>query len=199
MSPERTLRPALLLACMLLTSGVAPAEANAGAEQPLLAGRWQLDEDRSDDARETLEDATSDVAGDLRPPRSRRPDPARLRRPVPNASLGRELFGPVRLPARRLELAVAGDAVDFRRDDQPTERIWTDGRPSVVDADNPDVRLGAWEDGVLWIERNSARGTRVLEAWRREGPDLIASFEIRNGLLEDPVTFELYFVEDLAK
>lgn len=193
------LRGPLLLASLLLAPGVAPAGPEAALEHPPLTGRWLVDEDRSDDVREALEDATSDVAGDIRPPRSRRPDPAGLRRPVPSGALGSELFGPVRLPARTLELVVADDAVDFSRDDQPLERIWTDGRPSVVDADNPDVRLGAWEDGVLWIERASARGTRVVEAWRREGADLIANFEIRNGLLEDPVTFELYFVETPAE
>lgn len=187
--------PTKLLLTLLLLPATGLAEP-ATADAPSLAGRWQLDAERSDDARDVLADATRDVAGDLRPPRSRRPDPAGLRRPVPNATLGRELFAPVRLPERRLELAVEADAVDFRRDDHPAERIWTDGRPSVVDADNPDVRLGAWEDGVLYVERASARGTRVVEAWRRAGPDLVAEFEIRNGLLEDPVTFELYFLKD---
>ena len=98
-----------------------------------------------------------------------------------------------------LELDIAPDRVEFRRDDSAAERIWTDGRPSIVDADNPDVRLGAWEADTLFVERSSARGTRVVEAWRRVGPDLVASFEIRNGLLEEPLTFELYFLKDAAE
>lgn len=183
-----------LLTCLLLAPVVAPAE--TAPDPQALVGLWQLDEERSDDADDELEDATRDVAGDIRPPRSRRPDPAGLRRPVPNSALGRDLFGTVRLPERTVELGVAEDAVDFSRDAGPAERIWTDGRMSVVDSSNPDVRLGAWEDGVLWIERNSQRGTRVVESWRREGPDLVAAYEIRNGLLEDPVTFELYFMKD---
>ena len=172
----------------------ARADGAAGEAPAALTGHWRLDAERSDDALDALDDAARDVAGDLRAPRSRRPDPAGLRRSVGRGRLGRELFAPLRLPARTLELEVAGNTVAFGRDGGPPERLWTDGRPSVVDAANPDARTAAWEDGVLWVERSSARGTRVIEAWRREGATLRGAYEIRNGLLEDPVRFTLVFV-----
>ena len=194
MKPTRL--PHLLLVLALLAPFAGRAQDDAPPGQAALAGRWQLDAERSDDARDALKDATRDVAGDLRPRGVRRPNPGGIRRSVPEQALGRDLFSAVRLPEHTLELEVTTGSVDFRRDAGASERIWTDGRPSVVDADNPDVRLGAWEDEVLWVERNSQRGTRVVEAWRREGEHLVAAFEIRNGLLEDPVTFELHFLRD---
>ena len=184
--------PRLVLLALLFASASAPAA------QDDLGGHWRLDAERSDDARDELDDALRDVASDLRPPRSGRPDPARLRRAPSRNALGRELFAPVRLARAELVVTVTGDAVRFERDDAPAEQVWTDGRPSVVDASNPDARWAAWEDEVLWIERSSESGTRVIESWRREAADLVADFEVRNGLLEDPVRFTLYFVPEEA-
>ena len=178
------------LFCVLLL----PAAVFAADVPERFAGRYVIDRERSDDADDRLKDATRDIARDLRPPRSSRPDPAGLRRPPSQRAMGRDLFGPLRLPRAALDLAVESDAVGFTRDLEPEEQIWTDGRPSVVDADNPDVRIAAWEDGILYVERISDRGTRIVEAWRREADALFADFEIRNGLLEDPVTFTLVFV-----
>ena len=106
----------------------------------------------------------------------------------------RDLFAALRLPDATLDVAVEADAVRFILDLGNAEQIWTDGRPSMVDAENPDVRIAAWEDDVLYVERISDRGTRIVEAWRREPDGLFATFDIRNGLLDEPIAFTLVFV-----
>jgi hypothetical protein len=184
--------------CRILLIPLLLATAPALGAQEDLSGHWRLDTERSDDARDELDDALRKVASDLRPPRSGRPDPARLRRAPSRNALGRELFAPVRLAEAALLLTVTEDAVRFNRDDALAEEVWTDGRPSIVDASNPDARWAAWEDGVLWIERSSEAGTRVVEAWRHDTGSLVAEFEVRNGLLEDPVRFTQYFLPEEA-
>ncbi|MDZ7827479.1 MAG: hypothetical protein U5R48_17445 [Gammaproteobacteria bacterium] len=86
------------------------------------------------------------------------------------------------------------DAAIFRIDDGAPETLATDGRPSVVDGDRRGVRIAAWEDGALWIERTSDRGTRVIESWRRTDTGIRADYRVRNDLFEDPVRFSLHFV-----
>lgn len=186
----RSARPAFGIALSMLLFAVAVAA--DGSDR--FTDSYAVDRERSDDPEAKLRDATRDIARDLRPPRSTRPDPAGLRRPPSQRAVGRDLFAALQLPNARLDLTVEAEAVRFRRDLGDEERIWTDGRPSVVDADHPDVRIGAWEDEVLYVERISDTGTRIVEAWRREPDGLVANFEIRNGLLEEPITFRLVFV-----
>ena len=155
-----------------------------------LAGHWIIDLERSDDGRASLEREVRRVDKDLSPRRGN----AVLPRGVPRARLGEQLLTPLRLPENGVELRIDEDAVHFRRDDGPPETLHTDGRPSVVSSASRGVHVAAWEDGVLWIERSSDRGTRVIEAWRQTAAGLAADFEIRNGLFEDHVTFTLQFV-----
>lgn len=179
----------LLVAGLLL--GATPGFAIDLEPRPALAGHWIVDAERSDDGRGSLEREVRRIDRDLRPAR---PGSAVLQRGTPRTRLGEQLLTPLRLPERSVELHIEADAVHFRRDGGPREILHTDGRPSVVDADSRGVHVAAWEDGVLWIERSSDRGTRVIEAWRRAGPGLAADFVVRNGLFEEDVTFTLQFV-----
>lgn len=187
-----TLSPRPVLAITLSTLMLVAAVATGAPDG--FAGSYAIDRERSDDAEDRLQEATRDIARDLRPPRSTRPDPAGLRRPPTRRAVERDLFAALRLPDATLDVAVEADAVRFTLDLGNAEQIWTDGRPSVVDAENPDVRIAAWEDDVLYVERISDRGTRIVEAWRREPDGLFATFDIRNGLLDEPIAFTLVFV-----
>lgn len=182
----------LLLALMLLF-GAAPGSVRAIDLEPRaeLAGQWIIDRERSDDGLARLEREVRRIDRNLRPSRGR---DAVLPRGTPRERLGEQLLTPLRLPERSIELRIDADAVHFQRDDGPTEILHTDGRPSVVTADSRGVHVAAWEDGVLWIERSSDRGTRVIEAWRQTAPGLAVDFEVRNGLFEEHVTFTLRFI-----
>jgi hypothetical protein len=176
----RRLLPLLLLAA----AGALAAPTGA---TPELAGLWYLDPERSDRADRRIRSALEDVSRDLRP----RAAPGRPR-PAPSLP---GLLRPLRIPEARVELRVTDVAVSFRLDDGPPQVLYTDGRPSVVDARNPGVSFAAWEDGALWVERTSDRGTRVVERWVLEEGGLRADYEVRNGLLEDPLAFTLRFAD----
>lgn len=182
--PSRAHALRLLALCALLTIGPGAAAADA---RSAMFGHWLLDARRSDDARDALDDAVDPVARMLTPSRDRTL-PARG---TPRRTLEGQLLSPVRLPEREVTLARSADAVVFRFDGGAPETLYTDGRPSVVDADNHGVRNATWEGDVLWVERSSDRGTRVEEAWQRTGPDLTVRYEVRNGLFEEPVRFTL--------
>ncbi|HSG89393.1 MAG TPA: hypothetical protein VLA56_09285 [Pseudomonadales bacterium] len=178
----------LLLPGLLLTATVWAADMTPDGT---LEGRWLLDTERSDDAAARLDDALDDIASDLRARPSR--SPVQVRR-TSRSELGDELLAPLTLPRHDLSLAVGTDRVRFAIDGGQDEVLFTDGRPSVADADNRGVHFAAWENGVLWVERSSDRGTRVVSSWRRTANDLIAAYEIRNGLFDEHVTFTLVFV-----
>ncbi|MEE4383208.1 MAG: hypothetical protein V2J02_14505 [Pseudomonadales bacterium] len=179
-------RGALLLLLVLLATSAVPA-APASEVTPALAGLWYLDPERSDRADRRIRSALEDVSRDLRP----RAAPGRPR-PAPSLP---GLLRPLRIPEARVELRVTDVAVSFRLDEGPPQVLYTDGRPSVVDARNPGVSFAAWEDGALWVERTSDRGTRVVERWALEPEGLRADYEVRNGLLEDPLSFTLRFAD----
>ena len=209
------IRPFVWSALLLALAGGAPAAASAESRaeasiefstQPgagvtlddpalnsAISGAWRLDAQRSDDASDALADALGDIAKDLRPPARARANPSGLSRAPPRSALARDLFGPVRLAQSELLIELDAAWVRFARDGAPAEQIFTDRRSSIVDAENRGVRLGSWEDQVLWIERSSDRGTRVIESWRMDGATLVADYEVRNGLLEEPVRFTLVF------
>jgi hypothetical protein len=182
------------LIAALLTVLALPAAAlgdAAPADAAALEGRWVLDAEASDGGRRRLEREVRDVAGDLRP---RRPgNPALPSQRVRAPRLGDQLLAVVHLPERRVDLAVEPDRVRFRRDGGSEEVLPTDGRPTVVDAANPGVRMAAWEAGELWIERASDHGTRVIERWYAQAPGLAVDYQVRNALFEDPVEFTLRF------
>ena len=214
-----------IASAILLCLGVLAGAAGAADLQPRpeLAGPWTIDDEVSDNAGRSVNRALGDVARELRPPnrRGRGPSQSTRQRAAARGELARDVFGPLRLPGRSLRIDVEPDAVVFARTEslhgagvateapeggrfpalprlRETERIFTDGRASVVDADNPDVRLGAWEDGVLWIERNGARGTRVVESWALDGDALRIDYEVRNTLLEEPLRFTLSYRRPVA-
>lgn len=175
------------LALLLLFTTPAGVSASPSDVTPELAGLWYLDPERSDRADRRIRSALDDVSRDLRP----RTAPGRPR-PAPTLA---GLLRPLRVPEARVEVRVTDVAVSFRLDEGPPQVLYTDGRPSVVDARNPGVSFAAWEDGALWVERTSDRGTRVVERWALEAGGLRADYEVRNGLLEDPLSFTLRFAD----
>jgi hypothetical protein len=110
------------------------------------------------------------------------------------ARLEAQLLAPLVLPRERVRIRLEEDAAIFRVDDRDPETLATGGRPSVVDGDRRGVRIAAWEDGALWVERSSDRGTRVIESWRRTATGVRADYRVRNDLFDDPVRFSLHFV-----
>lgn len=184
----RGLIPMLLIATL---AGAGTAMATDSPDRPL-AGDWVLDAEASDAGRRRLDRELRDVAGDLRPRRAGNPELVSGR--IRPGQLDDELLREVRLPEDRVSLAVTDRAVSFRRDGGIPEVLPTDGRPTVVDADNPGVRMAAWESGDLWVERASNHGTRVIERWYATEAGLAADYEVRNGLFEDPITFTLHFL-----
>ena len=175
------------LALLLLLSAPAAPAVPATDVDPGLAGLWYLDPERSDRADRRIRNALEDVSRDLRP----RGTPGRPRR-APSLP---GLLRPLRVPEARVELRMTDVAVSFRLDEGPPRVLYTDGRPSVVDARNPGVSFAAWEDGALWVERTSDRGTRVVERWALEAGGLRVDYEVRNGLLEEPLSFTLRFAD----
>ncbi|MEE4361399.1 MAG: hypothetical protein V2I63_07725 [Pseudomonadales bacterium] len=151
-----------------------------------LDGLWLVDAEASDPARRRIDAALRSVTRDLRPRSRGGPS-----RPAPPGIEG--LLAPLQVPRETVALALSEDAVELRVDGGRTERVYTDGRPSVVDADNPGVAIAAWERGALWIERTSDRGTRVIERWSHADGVLRADYEVRNGLLDRPLEFTLFF------
>lgn len=184
------LRARLAVLAVLLVLGTAAAAAPQQPSDPALAGHWRLDPERSDDGRKALERAMGDIARVLRPGNGR----GILHSGTSRARLEAQLLAPLVLPRQRVRIRLEEDAAVFRVDDRPAESLATDGRPSVVDGDHRGVRFAAWEDGVLWVERSSDRGTRVVEGWRSTGTGIRADYRVRNDLFEDPVRFSLHFV-----
>lgn len=180
-------RVALTALLVLATDSIAaPAE----SVDESLAGSWQLDPERSDDGARALDRALGDIARVLRPRDGR----DGLSSGTSRAVLEAQLLAPLNLPRERVRIRLREDAAIFRIDDGAPEALSTDGRPSVVDGDRRGVRIAAWEEGALWIERTSDRGTRVVESWRRTDTGIRADYRVRNDLFEDPVGFSLHFV-----
>lgn len=181
-------RIAALTTLLILVAGTMAAPQEPVDET--LAGSWQLDPERSDDGARALDRTLGDIARVLRPRDGR----DGLSSGTSRAGLAAQLLAPVNLPRERVRIRLEDASAVFRIDDQPPETLTTDGRPSVVDGDRRGVRIAAWEDGALWIERTSDRGTRVIESWRRTGSGIRADYRVRNDLFEDPVRFSLHFV-----
>jgi hypothetical protein len=117
---------------------------------------------------------------------------------------GQSVLRALVLPETTLNLAIEGPEVRFHFDGKSRPTLYTDGRPSVIDAQNPILRFAAWEGDVLYVERTNNSGTRIEEQWRliaptapREGaaappgPWLEAQITVRNALLEEPLTLRL--------
>lgn len=178
-------RGVVLTVLLALAAGSAAAPADEA-----LAGTWRLDPQRSDDAAAALDRAMRDIARVLRPRDGR----DGLSSGTSRARLEAQLLAPVILPRERVRIRLEENAAIFRVDDRPAETLATDDRPSVVDGDRRGVRIAAWEDGALWIERTSDRGTRVIESWQHTGTGIRADYRVRNDLFEDPVRFSLHFL-----
>jgi hypothetical protein len=166
----------LLLALTALT-GPAWAEAPPGFE-----GRWRVLED----SQKAVEKALRGARRELRRGR------------------GQAVLRDLRVPEATLAIALEDGAVHFRFDDRPRPPLYTDGRPSVIDSENPVLRFAAWEEDTLYVERTNNSGTRIEEQWRlttppppREGaepppgPWLEGRFLVRNALLEAPLELRL--------
>ena len=158
-------------------AGAAWAEGPKGFE-----GRWRV-----------LEDSQKAVEKALRGARRE------LRR-----GQGQAVLRDLRMPEATLAIMLEDGAVHFRFDDRPRPPLYTDGRPSVIDSENPVLRFAAWEMDTLYVERTNNSGTRIEEQWRlitppppREGaepppgPWLEARFLVRNALLEAPLELRL--------
>ena len=166
----------LLLALTALT-GPAWAEAPPGFE-----GRWRVLED----SQKAVEKALRGARRELRRGR------------------GQAVLRDLRVPEATLAIALEDGAVHFRFDNRPRPPLYTDGRPSVIDSENPVLRFAAWEEDTLYVERTNNSGTRIEEQWRlttppppREGaepppgPWLEGRFLVRNALLEAPLELRL--------
>ena len=167
----------LLLLALTALTGPAWAEAPPGFE-----GRWRV-----------LEDSQKAVEKALRGARRE------LRR-----GQGQAVLRDLRVPEATLAIALEDGAVRFRFDDRPRPPLYTDGRPSVIDSENPVLRFAAWEEDTLYVERTNNSGTRIEEQWRlitppppREGaepppgPWLEGRFLVRNALLDEPLELRL--------
>ena len=167
----------ILFVALTALAGAAWAEGSEGFE-----GRWRV-----------LEESQKAVEKALRGARRE------LRR-----GQGQAVLRDLQVPETTLAITLEDGAVHFRFDDHPRPPLYTDGRPSVIDSENPVLRFAAWEKDTLYVERTNNSGTRIEEQWRliippppREGaeppggPWLEARFLVRNALLEEPLELRL--------
>lgn len=167
----------LLFLALTALAGAAGAEAPVGFE-----GRWRVLED----SQKAVEKALRGARRELRRGR------------------GQAVLRDLRVPEATVAITLEDGAVHFRFDDRPRPPLYTDGRPSVIDSENPVLRFAAWEKDTLYVERTNNSGTRIEEQWRlitppppREGtepppgPWLEARFLVRNALLEAPLELRL--------
>lgn len=171
-------RPRSMLFLMLMAlSGALGAEAREGFE-----GRWRVLEE----SQKAIEKALRGARRELRRGR------------------GQAVLRELRVPEATLAIALKDGAIHFGFDGRPRPPLYTDGRPSVIDSENPVLRFAAWENDTLYVERTDNSGTRIEEQWRlvtppppREGaqpppgPWLEARFIVRNALLEEPLELRL--------
>ena len=166
----------LLFLVLTALAGAAWAEGPKGFE-----GRWRVLEE----SQKAVEKALRGARRELRRGR------------------GQAVLRDLQVPETTLAITLEDGAVYFRFNDHPQPPLYTDGRPSVIDSENPVLRFAAWEKDTLYVERTNNSGTRIEEQWRliipppREGaepprgPWLEARFLVRNALLEEPLELRL--------
>ena len=175
--------------------GCTLAGSTAGAaEEPALAGHWQLSPDRSDSVDRATRRALRDVRRVLQP-RGNAPQP-------PSGSAAdraEQVLAPLSPPTRRVSIELDDVEAIFVIDDHPARRHYTDGRGAVIDSNRPQQSIAAWESGRLYVEQTFDGGTRIIEAWSLEGGHLRADYEARNSLFSEPVRFTLRFTRSGAQ
>lgn len=167
----------MLVLILTVLASAAGAEAKEGFE-----GRWRVLEE----SQKAVEKALRGARRELRRGR------------------GQAVLRDLRMPEATLTVTLEDGAVHFRFDDHPRPPLYTDGRPSVIDSENPVLRFAAWEKDTLYVERTNNSGTRIEEQWRLitppppregaeppQGPWLEARFIVRNALLEEPLELRL--------
>lgn len=167
----------MLVLILTVLASAAGAEAKEGFE-----GRWRVLEE----SQKAVEKALRGARRELRRGR------------------GQAVLRDLRMPEATLTVTLEDGAVYFRFDDHPRPPLYTDGRPSVIDSENPVLRFAAWEKDTLYVERTNNSGTRIEEQWRLitppppregaeppQGPWLEARFIVRNALLEEPLELRL--------
>ena len=165
----------ILFVALTALAGAAWAEGSEGFE-----GRWRVLEE----SQKAVEKALRGARRELRRGR------------------GQAVLRDLQVPETTLAITLEDGAVYFRFDNHPRP-LYTDGRPSVIDSENPVLRFAAWEKDTLYVERTNNSGTRIEEQWRRSsrrrpgraqshlGPWLEARFLVRNALLEEPLELRL--------
>lgn len=158
------------------------------AEEPELAGHWQLDPERSDSVDRASRGALREVRRILQP-----------RGNASRAGAGgvadraEQVLTPLSPPTRQVSIELDDAEAIFHIDEQPARRYHTDGRAAVIDSKRPEQSIAAWEDGSLYVERTFDGGTRIIEAWSLEAGQLRADYEARNSLFGEPIRFTLRF------
>lgn len=172
----------VMLGC-ILTGGPA-----AAAEEPALAGHWQLDPERSDSVERASRDALRDLRRILQP---------RGNAPRPGAAAvdqrAQQVLAPLSPPLQRVSIEFDEAEAVFHFDGQPARSYHTDGRAAVIDSQRPEQSIAAWEAGSLYVERTFDAGMRIIEAWSLEGEQLRVDYEARNSLFDEPIRFTLRF------
>lgn len=174
---------ALLISCLLAGSTA------IAAEEPALAGHWQLDAEHSDSVDRASRNALREVRHILQP---------RGNAPRPSSGIVAEraeqvVLAPLSPPTRQVSIELDDVEAIFHIDEQPARRHHTDGRAAVIDSNRPDQTIAAWEDGRLYVEQTFTGGTRIIETWSLEGERLRADYEARNSLFSEPIRFTLRF------
>jgi hypothetical protein len=186
----RAVRAALgvaLTAVVLL--GTVPVRAGpvagAGGEPAPFEGRWGVVPEDLEDARRSISRVVRRVEPLVRGPARRRGGPG-------EGGLPSTLLQGLALPSVDLVIEDRGDSWVLIADGRDRRVV---GRRAVVSRSSPIVRSGGVEDGDLIVETANDAGTRIVEHYRRAGPDrLLLDLRLTNALFDDPVEATVAFL-----
>jgi hypothetical protein len=173
------------------------ADEKRSAPQVDLSGRFVLNKELSDDARQKMREASERGGGPGAAPRGAPPSapgggrPGGSRGPgggpgeppaMDSDSSQREAMRSLVEPAEEIVVSQSDSEVTVEEVFGRLRRLHPDGKTYKTDNGNGDIR-SYWKDGKLRIETRGARGASVAEIWERvpDGSRLILMLRIEGG------------------
>ena len=155
-----------------------PDERQKAPSSADLAGRWALNKDLSDDAREKMREGMErgDGAGGGRPPGG----------PGGGGMGGdddpREAMRAILEPAEELTITQTATEIAVEEKFGQTRHLHPDGKKYKTDNGASEIKA-LWKDGKLLVETKRARGGSVVETWELvpDGSRVIVNVKMEGG------------------